>query len=222
MVIQNFYMEDKPAITMSHIYIKNMCCDRCIEVVRRLLTNAGYSPLFVGIGEVAIEKALSEIDLHCIREKLLLKGFDIADKSEDKLVIKIQTLLIQYLEGIISGEATMPKKLSVYLTESLHRSYYHLSRIFSTTTGITIEKYFIRLRIEKAKELIIQGVLNMSEIAWKLGYSSQQTLITQFKKETGKTPGEYKANPEPSRINLYQLLPQNFEQHSSKNKHDMP
>ena len=104
------------------------------------------------------------------------------------------------------------KKLSAFLAKITHRSYYHLTRIFSSTTGFTIEKYFIRLRMEKAKELIVQDELNLGEIAMKLGYSSQQIFSTQFKKETGKTPSEYKLHPLPERIHLDHLLPQHFKQ----------
>ena len=96
----------------------------------------------------------------------------------------------------------------------MHRSYYHLSRMFTTTTGFTIEKYFIRLKMEKAKELIIQDDLSMAEISKKLGYRSQQIFSTQFKKETGKTPSEYKIHPLPERIHWDHLLPQHFKQNA--------
>lgn len=205
-------------MTTSNIYIKNMCCDRCIEVVRKLLTKAGYNPVSVSIGEVVIPDELSKQDLQTIKLQLKDKGFDVVNKSDEKTVIQIHSLLCNYLDEILS-ETGMHKKLSVYLSENLHRSYYNLSRVFSNTTGITIEKYFICLKIEKAKELIILGELNVSEIAWKLGYGSQQTFNTLFRKETGKTPREYKIDPQPARIHLDKLLPQNFKQYSYENEH---
>ncbi len=194
-----------------------MCCNRCIEIVGKLLKKAGYKPVSVIVGEIEIAKSLSQNALHKIREQLHTRGFDIAEKTDDKIVVRIQGLVFKYLNEI-TGKDDERRNLSTYLTELMQRNYYHLSHIFSINSGLTIEKYFIRLRIEKAKELIILDELSLSEIAWKLGYSSSQTFSTQFKKETGKTPGEYKINPVPARVHLDKLLPQNFKQHSYKNK----
>ena len=205
-------------MTTTHLYIKNMCCDRCIEVIRKLLKSAGYKPVSVIVGEVVIAKSLSQNDLHKINEQLHTRGFDIADKNNDKIVIRIQSLLFKYLNEI-SGKDVKPKKISTYLAEMMQRNYHHLSRIFSTDSGMTIEKYYIRLKIEKAKELIINDELSLSDIAYELGYSSQQTFITQFKKQTGKTPGEYKINPLPARVHRDKLGSQNFKQHSHGKKH---
>ena len=206
-------------MTTTHLYIKNMCCDRCIEIVSKLLKKAGFKPVSVIVGEVVIAKILSQNALHKIREQLHTRGFDIADKSDDKIVLRIQTLLFKYLNEVASKDKDGGhKKLSTYLAEMMQRNYYHLSHIFSTNSGLTIEKYYIRLKIEKAKELIILNELSISGIAHEIGYSSQQTFSTQFKKETGKTPGEYRINPIPSRVHRDKLVPQNLKQHKYKNK----
>ena len=157
--------------------------------------------------------------MHKIREQLRTMGFDIADKSDDKIVLRVQALLFNYLNEVASKDKDVGhKKLSTYLAEMMQRNYYHLSRIFSTNSGLTIEKYYIRLKIEKAKELIINDELIISGIAHELGYSSQQTFSTQFKKQTGKTPGEYRMNPIPVRVHRDKLVPQNLKQHSYANK----
>jgi AraC-like DNA-binding protein len=91
-------------------------------------------------------------------------------------------------------------------------SFSHVSRIFSQLDGITIEKYLLLLRMEKAKELLIQTELSASEISDRLGYGSPQSFITQFKKEMGKTPGEYRLNPAPARTHLDKLAYQDIEQ----------
>lgn len=194
-----------------------MCCNRCIEIVGKLLKKAGYKPVSVIVGEVEIAKSLSQNALHKIREQLHTRGFDIAERNDEKIVVRIQALVFKYLNEIVSKDASH-NKLSTYLTEMMQRNYYHLSHIFSINSGMTIEKYYIRLKIEKAKELIMIDELSLSEIAWQLGYSSSQTFSTQFKKETGKTPGEYKINPVPARVHLDKLIPQNFKQHSYRNK----
>lgn len=195
-----------------------MCCSRCIEIVSKLLKKAGYKPVSVIVGEVVIAKILMENALQKIRQQLHTRGFDIAEKSEDKIVVRIQSLVFKYLDEIAGKDGGGRKKLSTYLTEMIQRNYYHLSHVFSTNSGLTIEKYYIRLKIEKAKELIILDELSLSDIAWQLGYSSSQTFSTQFKKKIGKTPGEYKINPVPARVHLDKLLPQNFKQHKHKNK----
>ena len=200
-------------MTTTYLHIKNMCCDRCIEVVRKLLQEAGYNPVSVRIGEVAIARGLLPADMRKIKETLEYRGFGIAEKNDEKTVVKIHAALCMYVNNLGNKEGGL-KKLSTFLTETMQRSYYHLSRIFTTTTGLTIEKYFIRLRMEKAKELIIQDELSMAEISDKLGYSSQQIFSTGFKKETGRTPGEYKTHPDPERIHWDDLLPQHFKQNA--------
>jgi AraC family transcriptional regulator len=124
-----------------------------------------------------------------------------------------------YLDEVASKDKDeRHTNLSTYLTEMMQRSYYYLSRIFSTNSGTTIQKYYISLKIEKAKELIINGELSTSDIANELGYSSQQIFSTQFKKETGKTPGEYRINPMPGRVHRDNLILQNLKQNKFKNK----
>ncbi|RTL60066.1 MAG: AraC family transcriptional regulator [Sphingobacteriales bacterium] len=200
-------------MTTTCLQIKNMCCDRCIEVVRNLLQEAGYNPVSVAIGEAAFVKDLSANDIENIRRKLKSKGFAIAEKSNEKVTVKIHAAICGYL-GQISNKEPSLQKLSAYLSEKLHQSYYQLSRRFTETTGVTIEKYFICLRMEKAKELLMHDELSITEIAWQLGYSTQQIFSTQFKKETGKTPGEYRLNPIPKRIHWDKLLWQHFKQNA--------
>ena len=198
-------------MTTTYLNIKNMCCDRCIEIVQKLLNEVGYDPVSVVVGEVVIGQSLTPEDVLTIKEILQSRGFGIAEKNNEKMVVKIHAALCIYVNELVNKERRMTK-LSTFLAEVLHRSYYHLSKIFTTTTGFTIEKYFIRLRMEKAKELITQDELSIAEIAMKLGYSSQQIFSTQFKKETGKTPSEYRQDPVPVRIHWDQLLPQHFKQ----------
>jgi len=200
-------------MTVTHLHIKNMCCDRCIEIVRKLLNEVGYNPVSVAVGEVVIAQSLSPGDVHKIKEKLQSWDFGIAEKNNERIVVKIHAALCTYVNELVNKNSSI-KKLSTFLAEMMHRSYYHLSRIFTAATGFTIEKYFIRLKMEKAKELIIQDELSMAEIAKKLGYSSQQIFSTQFKKETGKTPSEYKIHPIPERIHWDHLLPQHFKQNA--------
>lgn len=192
------------------LYIKNMCCNRCIDVVREVLQESGYHSVSVSIGEVIIEGILSQSDIKALKGKLQNNGLDIAEKKYEKVIVMIHASICRYIREEIYKERK--KKLSVYLAGNMNRSYYNLSKIFSSSLGMTIEKYYIRLRMERAKEMLIQDEGGLSDIAWQLGYSSLQTFVTQFKKETGKTPGEYKLDPEPARQYWDKLLWQHFEQ----------
>lgn len=198
-------------MTTTNLHIKNMCCDRCIDVVKDMLKKSGYSPVTVVLGEVVFNGNLSQNDISKLKEIFVRRGFDITESIDEKVVVKIHSAVCRYINEE-SYKDTRKKKLSAYLVEMLNRSYFGLSRIFSSVTGLTIEKYYILLKMEKAKELLVQDEYELSDIAWQLGYGSAQTFNTQFKKETGKTPGEYKTNPVPARLHWDKLLPQNFKQ----------
>ncbi len=192
-------------------HIKNMCCERCIAEVKRIFEDAGITTRKVQLGEVITNKKLSDRELNKIIKKLGEKGFSLAHSEDEKLVVNIQALLVFYLREYLLQKQKL-YKISSYLSKQLNKSYSLLSRIFKKVTGITIEKYFIKLKIEKAKELLILNQIDITEIAWLLGYSSSQNFSTQFKIETGKTPGEYRENPQPERIHLPKLIKRNFKQ----------
>jgi AraC family transcriptional regulator len=199
-------------MAITHLFIRNMCCNRCIDTVTQHLKSVGHKPIVVGIGEAKLAKDLSVSELERIGKKLNESGFELATKPDAILVVQVQAVLISYLDGLLMKGAKS-KKLSTYLSEKVGRSYYHISHVFSATAGTTIDRYFMLLKMEKAKELLSQEELGLSEIAWQLGYSSQQTFSTQFKKETGQTPGEYRLNPKKGRMKRDSLLAQHFKQH---------
>ncbi len=198
-------------MTTSTFHIKNMCCERCIIEVKRIFQNAGIAPLTVRLGEVVVKKAVSPKAQDKVMKNLEASGFSLASSDDEKLVVNIQALLVFYLREYLLQKKKL-FKISSYLSKQLNKSYSLLSRVFKKNTGITIEKYFIKLRIEKAKELLILNQIDIAEIAWLLGYSSSQNFSTQFKIETGKAPGEYRVDPEPERIQLPRLVKQNFKQ----------
>ncbi len=201
----------------TRLHIKNMCCTRCIEIVRQLLSRAKYKTVSVTLGEAIFAGELTPEDIALINEKLAAKGFSIARSEREKKVVKIKTAILQYLNDLVIHEGQRIK-LSNYLTEKIGQSYYHLSRTFSAVEDVTIEEYLILLKIERAKELILQKELTFAEIAYTLGYSSSQIFSTQFKKITGKTPGQYRLHPSPARAHLDQLLPQHFKQNKQVNR----
>ncbi len=172
------------------LYIKNMVCNRCIMAVRAELEKAGLHPLSVELGEVQVEEEPAKTTLETLGASLGRLGFEIIDDRKGKIIEKIKTELISLIH--YDGEQN-GINLSNYIAAALHYDYAYLSNLFSEVEGTTIEKYFISLKIERVKELLVYDELSLSEIAWKLGYSSVAHLSAQFKKITGFTPSYYKS-----------------------------
>jgi AraC family transcriptional regulator len=173
------------------LYIKNMVCDRCILVVRQELDKLKLNYKNIQLGEVELTNQPTDEGIVELKEHLHILGFDLFDDKKTRLVEKIKSSIIQFIQGIEAEE--LNKKLSVLLSEKLKMDYHHISSLFSSIEGVTIEKYVILQRIEKAKELLMYAELSLSEIADKLGYSSVQHLSQQFKKTTGLTPSHFKS-----------------------------
>jgi AraC family transcriptional regulator len=173
-----------------NLYVKNMVCDRCILVVRQELEKLNLNYKNIQLGEVELTNQPTGDEIIKLKGHLNILGFELLDDKKTKLVEKIKSSIIQLIQGIEADE--LNKKLSVLLSEKLNMDYHHISSLFSSIEGMTIEKYVILQRIEKAKELLMYAELTLSEIADKLGYSSVQHLSQQFKKTTGLTPTHFK------------------------------
>jgi AraC family transcriptional regulator len=172
------------------LYIKNMVCDRCIKVVSEELTNLGYEVKKINLGEAVIDNVVKTLDLDVIKNVLVENGFDLVDDKNSKLVEKIKVLII---EKIHHQNGKLEKfSFSKYLSNELGVNYSQLSSVFSSCEGVTIEKFIIKQKIEKVKELLTYNELTLSEIAFKLGYSSVQHLSNQFRQITGLNPTYFK------------------------------
>lgn len=171
------------------LYIKNMVCDRCIMVVRQELENLRFKVGAVKLGEAEIDPNPGKEGIEKIRSRFSEIGFDLLENKKKILSEKIKTLII---ERINQENFHQEVNLSDYLSDKMALDYHYLSHVFSETEHTTIEKFLIAQKTEKIKELVRYGELTISEIAWKLGYSSVQALSGQFKKTTGMTPSEYK------------------------------
>ena len=187
-----------------------MCCDRCIETVRQLLGDGDYKPLKTTLGEIILANSLTEKDLELLNRKLVTKGFTLVSSHADKVVTKVKAAIFQYLNDALSKD--MKTRFSDYVVKKVGLSYYYLSRVFSTTEKITMEKFLIFLKVERIKEMLLQNEFSVGEIAYQLGYSSSQSLSAQFKKLTGKTPGQYRLNPVPARVHFDRIQEQHFVQ----------
>jgi len=172
------------------LYIKNMVCDRCILVVRQQLETLQLPYKNIQLGAAELSDTPTKEQLQFLKDQLQHLGFEVLYDKKSTIVEKIKTAIIQLIQNI--DEEALTIKLSVLLQEKLKLDYHYLSSLFSSIEGITIEKYAILQRIEKAKELLMYDELSLGEIADKLGYSSVQHLSLQFKKITGLTPSHFK------------------------------
>lgn len=185
------------------LFVKNMVCNRCVMVVRQILEELNIRPLSVILGEVELEKELDKAQFQSLKERLIAVGFELLDDKKHKLVERAKTLLIERIHYV--DEVNMKVNFSVFLQQELAIDYNYLSTLFSQTEGVTIEQFIILQRIERAKELLVYNELTLSEIAYKLGYSSVQHLSMQFKKITGLTPSHFKQIKERKRKPLDNL-----------------
>jgi len=172
------------------LYIKNMVCDRCRLVISNVMDQLQLSPLSIELGEVDFgETTLPDDKIASIQAVIEPLGFELIDDKKSRLIERMKKSLIKLAH---QQEQTDRVKLSDYLANTLHYDYGHLSNLFSSVEGITVEQYLIRQKIEKVKELLIYDELSLTEIAGQLGYSSVAHLSAQFKKVTGMPPSEFK------------------------------
>ncbi len=165
--------------------IKNMVCNRCKIAVLNVLNNQNIEVKSIQLGKIEIEEDM-EVNYQKLDKQLKDLGFELIQEPVDALIEKIKVKLIQYVEN--SNDNT----IVTYLENEIEKSYAALSKTFSKKEGITIEKYVINLKIEKAKELIQLQKLNFSEIAYTLNYKNSSHLAKQFKQITGMSMSEYK------------------------------
>ena len=178
-------------MTSPVLLVKNMVCHRCVLAVEDILNKAGIPFHKVVFGEIYLEDELSEKKKETLSADLTRIGFELIDNHMSGLIEKIKQQTIRKARyEVDNSEKKM--NLSNYLSGKLHYEYTHLSSLFSSIEGRTIENFYIEQRIEKAKELLIYGSMTLSEIAFELDYSSTAHLSSQFKKITGLTPSHFK------------------------------
>jgi len=168
------------------IAIKNMVCGRCVKVMKEILNQLAIPYTNVELGKIHLKGTFSAEQAIHLKERLLEEGFDIVEDQKLMIVEKIKNLIINLVYD--KDLEDWNENLSVYLSEQLHKDYSTLSQLFSSIENTTIEQYFILQKIERVKEMLVYDDLSLSEIAWKMGYSSVAHLSAQFKRITGFTP----------------------------------
>src|SRR3954469_13895528 len=166
-----------------------MVSNRCKLAVKEELKKLGLHFIVVDLGEIDIMETISAEQREQLKNALLVSGLELMDDKRAILIEKVINLIIE----MVHYSDEMPEmNYSDYISEKLGFDYTYLSNIFSEVKGTTIQQFIIIHKIERVKELILYGELNLTEISYKLNYSSVAHLSNQFKKVTGLTPSFFK------------------------------
>ncbi|MBC7640813.1 MAG: helix-turn-helix transcriptional regulator [Flavobacterium sp.] len=166
-----------------------MVSNRCKMVVKEVLQELGLHFIVVELGEVEVMEDITEEQRLHLKEQLLEAGLELMDDKRAVLIEKIKNIIIQMVHH---SNEVIKVNFSDYLSEKLNHNYTYLANLFSEVQGTTIEQFIISHKVERIKELIIYGEHNITEIAWKMNYSSVAHLSSQFKKVTGLSPTHFK------------------------------
>lgn len=166
-----------------------MVSNRCKMAVKKELKKLGLHFILVDLGEVEIMEELSAEQWEQLKVDLFNSGLELMEDKRGVLIEKIKNIIV---EMIHHSDEVLKINFSDFLSTKLHYDYTYLANLFSEVQGSTIEQFIIRHKVERVKELIIYNELNMTEIAWKMNYSSVAHLSNQFKKVTGLTPTHFK------------------------------
>lgn len=166
-----------------------MVSARCKMAVKAALKTMGLHFVVVELGEVDIMENLTIEQREELKAALLPSGLELMDDKKAMLIEKIKNVIV---EMVHHSDEVIKVNFSNFLSEKLNHDYTYMANLFSEVQGTTIEQYIISNKIERIKELIIYGELNITEIAWKMNYSSVAHLSNQFKKVTGLSPSHFK------------------------------
>ncbi len=181
------------------LFIKYMVSLRCKMMVKEELRELGLNYVIVDLGMIEILEDITQEQREQLGRNLLKSGLELLEDKKSILIEKIKIVITE----MIHYSDELPKvNYSDYISQKLDYDYTYLANIFSEVKGITIQQYIIIHKIEKVKELILYDDLSLSEISYKLHYSSPAHLSNQFKKVTGLTPSFYKKMKQKRNKNL--------------------
>ena len=171
------------------LHIRNMVSNRCKMIVRSELEKLGIHYIFLDLGEVEIMESLSVEQQVQLNNGLKESGLSLIDDRKSVLIERIKNIIIELVHY---SEEQLKINLSDYLSEKLNYDYTYLANLFKETQGTTIEHFLLNHKIERVKEFLVYDELNITEISYRMNYSSVAHLSNQFKKITGLTPSHYK------------------------------
>ncbi len=179
-----------------------MVSTRCKMAVKTELSKLGLHFIVVDLGEVEIMENISPSQREQLKVGLHSAGLELMDDKRAVLIERIKNVIT---EMIHYSDAVPKVNYSDYISEKLNYDYTYLSNIFSEVKGITIQQFIIIHKIERAKELLLYDELNLTQISYKLHYSSVAHLSNQFKKITGLSPSQFKQLKHSRRTPIEQL-----------------
>ncbi|HLP55920.1 MAG TPA: helix-turn-helix domain-containing protein [Fluviicola sp.] len=171
------------------LYIKNMVSARCKMAVKEALQSMGVHFVFVELGVVETMDDLTAEERRQLKETLLQSGLELMDDKKSELVQKVKNLI---LDMIYQSEEDRKMSFTAYLSKHTGHDYPYLASLFLEAQGTTIQQFIILHKVERIKELIMYSEMSITEITWKMNYSSVAHLSNQFKKVTGLTPTHFK------------------------------
>ncbi|MEQ8245491.1 AraC family transcriptional regulator [Fulvivirga sp.] len=181
------------------LYIKFMVSLRCKMMVKEELSKLGINYVVLDLGMVEVLEDITVEQRAELKRNLLKSGLELLDDKRSILIERIKNVITE----MIHHTDELPKvNYSDYISEKLDYDYTYLANTFSEVKGITIQQFIIINKIERAKELLIYDELSLTEISYKLHYSSVAHLSNQFKKITGLTPTFYKELKDKRKLNL--------------------
>jgi len=168
--------------------IKNMVCERCILVLEAALKALDLEVINVKLGKAQVKRNGIKPSYMDIEKELNRFNFQLISPPDEIMVEKVKHILLNLMNTHKIDEIN----ISDHISDTISKNYSQISKTFSRIEGITIEKFFIQLKIEKATEMISYEDQNFSQIAYTLGYKNLQHLSRQYKQVTGMTMSEYK------------------------------
>jgi AraC-like DNA-binding protein len=166
-----------------------MVCPRCISTVENICEELNIEISDLQLGELTTKTELTESKKSALGKALDNNGFELLEDSKSKLIGRIKSIII---DQIHHQTENIKINFSSFLAEKLSHEYTYLSKLFSSVEHVTIERFILKQKIGKVKELLFYNQLSLSEIAFQMDYSSVAHLSAQFKKETGMSPTEFK------------------------------
>ena len=179
-----------------------MVSNRCKMAVKEVLKELGLHFIVVDLGEVEIMENISEEQQEQLKRALHTSGLELMDDKKAVLIEKVKNVITE----MVHYSEELPKmNYSDYISKKLDYDYTYLSNLFTEVKGITIQQFIIIHKIERAKELLLYDELNLTQISFKLNYSSVGHLSNQFKKITGLTPSHFKRLKDKKRIPIEEI-----------------
>jgi AraC-type DNA-binding domain-containing proteins len=196
------FINQQPPKPNLKIFIKYMVSNRCKMVVKEELKKLGLHFIVVDLGEVEVMEDLSALQQEELSVALKSSGLELMDDKRAVLIERVKNVIIE----MVHHTDDLPKvNYSDFISEKLNYDYTYLSNLFSEVKGITIQQFIIIHKIERAKELLLYNELSLTEISYKLHYSSVAHLSNQFKKVTGLTPSHYKQMKDKRRTSIEEI-----------------